>query len=184
MKKTILLLLTLTGILFASECKYEVEHLNVGWEAYKTPLKIGVGGTFDKVTLKTTDKTSKKLFLRASTLTIDTSSIDSKNKGRDAKLVKYFFAVQNVNKITAKVVSVSKKIITVDITMNGITKTIPMKRNSKDNIIVAKGHIDLADFNMLPSLTGITKACFNKHQGKTWQDVTIRFELQTRKHCD
>lgn len=183
MKKTILLLLVLATISFAGECKYEVKTLHVGWEAYKTPLKIGVGGTFDKVTLNATNKTSKKSFLETSTLTIDTSSINSKNKGRDAKLIKYFFAVQNADKITAKVISVTDKIININITMNGISKNIPMKYDGEDKI-KAKGYIDLADFNMLPSLAGINKACFAKHKGKTWQDVTIKFTLQTRKNCD
>ncbi|WP_457750171.1 YceI family protein [Sulfurimonas sp.] len=178
MKKTILLLLTLVTIAFAGECSYEAKKLNVTWEAYKTPLKIGVGGTFDKVAITTADKTSKKSFLATTTLTIDTSSIDSKNSGRDAKLVKYFFDVQNVNKITAKVLSVTDKIIKVAISMNGITKTVPMRLDNADTL-KAHGYIDLADFHMLPSLAGITKACFDKHQGKTWQDVEIKFELET-----
>ena len=68
--------------------------------------------------------------------------------------------------------------------MNGVTKTIPMKLDFDDDEIEAEGHIDLADFNMLPSLSSITKACYDLHKGKTWQDVEIKFELKTRKHCD
>jgi len=183
MKKTILLLLALATIVFAGECRYQAQQINVGWKAYKTPLKIGVGGIFDNVAINATDTSSKKSFLQTSTLTIDTASIDSKNSGRDAKLVKYFFAVQGVKNITAKVVSVSDKIINIAITMNEITKTIPMKLTATDKV-EAQGYIDLADFNMLPSLSGINKACFSKHKGKTWQDVAIKFELQTRKICD
>ncbi|ADN08705.1 YceI family protein [Sulfurimonas autotrophica] len=182
MKKVILILLTLATIVFANECRYDAKTLHVTWEAYKTPLKIGVGGTFDNISIKAADTKSEKSFLKTSTVIIDTSSINSKNKGRDAKLVKYFFAVQGVKNITAKVVSLSDKIINIDITMNGVTKNIPMKLNTSDKI-EAQGYIDLADFNMLPSLAGINKACFSKHKGKTWQDVTIKFELQTHKNC-
>lgn len=182
MKKIILLLLIFATVSFASECRYQVKKINVDWKAYKTPLKIGVGGTFDRVTLKAADKDSKKSFLESSTVIIDTSSINSKNSGRDAKLVKYFFDVQNVKKIIAKVISIERSIINIDITMNGITKTIPMKLNIGDTV-QAKGNIDLADFNMLPSLSSINKACFDLHKGKTWQDVEIRFNLQMQKKC-
>jgi len=183
MKKIILILLALATVAFAGECRYQAQQINVGWEAYKTPLKIGVGGTFDKVAIKAADTSSKKSFLQTSTLTIDTASINSKNRGRDAKLVKYFFAVQGVKNITAKVVAVSDKIINIDITMNGITKTVPMKLNATDKV-EAQGYIDLADFNMLASLAGINKACFSKHKGKTWQDVAIKFELEIHKDCN
>ena len=184
MKKIIFLLVTMTAVLFAGQCRYEVKQLKVEWKAYKTPLKIGVGGTFDKVAIEATDNSSEKSYLGTSTVTINTTSVDSKNSGRDAKLVKYFFGVQNVKSITAKVVSVENKLINVDITMNGITKTIPMKLDFDDNKVEAEGHIDLADFNMLPSLSSITKACYDLHKGKTWQDVEIKFELKTHKHCD
>jgi len=184
MKKIILLLVTITAVLFAGQCKYEAKQLDVKWEAYKTPLKIGVDGTFDKITIEATDKSSQKSYLKTATVTIDTSSVNSKNSARDAKLIKYFFAVQNIKQITAKVISVDRKIITVDITMNGITKTIPMKLDFDDDEIEAEGHIDLADFNMLPSLLSITKACYDLHKGKTWQDVEIEFELKTHKYCD
>ena len=184
MKRIIFLFLTMTAVLFAGQCRYEAKQLEVEWKAYKTPLKIGVGGTFDKVAIEATDKSSEKSYLETSTVTISTASIDSKNSGRDAKLVKYFFAVQNVKEIKAKVVSVERKLIKVDITMNGVTKTIPMELDYDDDEIEAEGHIDLADFNMLPSLSSITKACYDLHKGKTWQDVEIKFELKTRKYCD
>jgi len=174
MKKIAFLLLTMTALLFAQECRYEAKQLEVDWKAYKTPLKIGVGGTFDKVAIEATDKSSQKSYLQTSTVTINTASINSKNSGRDAKLVKYFFDVQNVKQIKVKVISVEKKLINVDITMNGITKSIPMKLEFDDEI-KAEGHIDLADFNMLPSLSSITKACYDLHKGKTWSDVSIGF---------
>ena len=184
MKKIILLLVTLTAVLFAGGCRYEAKQFEVEWKAYKTPLKVGVGGTFDKVAIEAKDKSSEKSYLETSTVTINTTSVNSKNSGRDAKLVKYFFNVQNVKQIKAKVVSVERTIINVDITMNGVTKTIPMKLDFDDDEIEAEGHIDLADFNMLPSLSSITKACYDLHKGKTWQDVEIKFELKTRKYCD
>ena len=182
MKKILLLLLTAT-VIFAGECKYEATNVAVNWTAYKTPLKIGVGGTFDNVSVKTTASATKEALVRSSSVLIDTSKINTKNPGRDAKLVKFFFDVQNVKTIQAKILSADDKIAKVSITMNHITKTVPMRIVYTDSAIEAKGNIDVADFNMLKSLSSLTKACFDKHQGKTWQDVEITFNIKTKKSC-
>jgi polyisoprenoid-binding protein YceI len=181
--KKILLSLLATSALFASQCTYDLKELKVEWKAYKTPLKIGVGGTFDKVSFSATDKSSTKALLASSTIVIDTASIDSKNSGRDAKLVNYFFETQGVKEITIKVLSVEHNRVNLAVTMNGITKTVPMKLDLERDEAEGEGYIDLADFKMLPSLSAITKACYDLHQGKTWQDVEIEFELKTKKEC-
>ena len=183
MKKILLLLLSASAI-FASQCNYDLKELSVSWKAYKTPLKIGVGGTFDDVSIKTTDKSSTKTFLESSTIVINTASVDSKNSGRDAKLVKYFFNTQGVKNIQVKVVSIKDKIITLAITMNGVTKDVPMKLDLEANEAEAKGYIDLADFKMIPSLKAINKSCYVLHKGKTWRDVEIDFAIKTKKDCD
>jgi len=182
MRKILLLILSASAI-FASQCNYNLRELQINWKAYKTPLKIGVGGTFDDVKIKTTDKSSTKTFLETSTIVINTASVDSKNSGRDAKLVQYFFNTQNVKSIKAKVVSIKDKIITVAISMNGITKNIPMKLDLEANEAEAKGYIDLADFKMIPSLKSINQSCYVLHKGKTWRDVTIDFTVKTEKTC-
>lgn len=42
---------------------------------------------------------------------IDTASVNSGNKGRDAKLVAKFFNVQNVKNIQAKIINVKKRYV-------------------------------------------------------------------------
>ena len=182
MKKTLLLLMT-TAFLYANECHYEMKNLDLEWEAYKTPLKIGVKGSFDNIIVNAQDKSSKKAFIKTTTLSINTASINSKNSGRDAKLVKFFFETQKVKEITIKSIALDNHILTLDITMNGITKQVPMKIEFDDEI-EAQGHIDLADFEMLPSLKTINKACYDLHKGKTWQDVEIEFEMKLKKVCN
>lgn len=182
MKALFLGLLT-TAILMAGECTYRVKDIDITWKAYKTPAKIGVGGTFDAIKLSAMpDKTPESL-LEGAKVIVDTQSVDSKNRGRDAKLVKFFFNVQGVKTITAEVKRLDKDTAYVDITMNGTTRTIPMKVAFDDDDIKAEGYIDLGDFGMLPSLESITKACYDLHQGKTWQDVEIAFEIKTLEKC-
>ena len=169
----------------APQCTWRVEDFEVDWTAYKTPFKIGVSGSFDTVKLHAKPAESEEDLLKNASVTIETTSVDSGNKGRDKNLVQAFFNVQGVDKIEAKTVDVDneKGIITLNITMNGITRRVPMHLKKGDEALIADGVIDLGDFDMLPSLHALTKACEKPHQGKTWQDVNLRFKLWLKKKC-
>ena len=171
----------LAGMLAAAAFGYEATGVDVEFKAFKTPLKIGVKGGFDKIALHSKEAGKLKDMLLGTSVTIDTASVDSKNPGRDKKLVHNFFEVQGVKNIQAKIVKVDTKVLTVAVTMNGKTLNVPMKYENEHNEIEAEGVIDLADFGMLPSLQAINKACYAKHQGKTWQDVDLEFELKYKK---
>lgn len=185
MKKTVLTGLLIASSLFA-ECSYQAEQANVTWKAFKTYEKIGVGGSFDHAVIQSKSADSIEKMLLSSTVAIDTSSVNSGNPGRDATLLHAFFMVQNINTITAKVALVFAKEgkVHVNISMNGVTKTIPMSYTVLgEEKIIAKGTIDLADFGMIPSLQSLNKACFDLHSGKTWQDVEIGFEIPLKTTC-
>ena len=156
---------------------YEANNVHVEFKAFKTPLKKGVKGTFDNIILHSHKAKNFNEALLETSVTIDTSSINSKNTQRDEKLVASFFDVQGVKKIEAKIIKVEKKILVVAITMNDKTLNIPFKYEKEFREVEAEGVIDLADFDMLPSLQSINKACYDLHQGKTWQDVELEFEL-------
>jgi polyisoprenoid-binding protein YceI len=161
--------------------------VTVDWIAYKTASKIGVSGTFDKVDYKSVAKNGKNFreILVGSSVSINSSSVNSKNTGRDVKLVKFFFKQMNSNIITAKITDIKadKKVkgktrigsVTLDITMNGVTKSVPMAYSFANGIFSAKGTIDIFDFSASKALSSINKACFDLHKGKTWNDVTIAF---------
>ena len=89
--------------------------------------------------------------------------------------------------IDATVVSVDGKEktgnVTVAITMNGVTRNVPMRYSATESEIVAEGYVDLADFSALAAVASINKACYELHQGKTWQDVAIRFTLPIKTQC-
>ena len=182
MKKIIIsgLLLAITAF---AQCTYQSDTAKVTWKAFKTYEKIGVAGSFNQITF--TPKTAQNLeeLLTGSRVLIDTKSVNSGNAGRDATLVASFFKIQNVTSIDAKIVSVKDAKALVQITMNEITKTIPMAYTVQEGKVVAKGTIDLGDFTMLSSLQAINKSCFDLHGGKTWQDVEIGFEIPTKSDC-
>jgi polyisoprenoid-binding protein YceI len=146
--------------------------ITVSWKAFKTPLKIGVGGKFDNI--KSSGDTLNQLKVE-----IDTLSVNSNNAGRDATLVKSFFEIQDVTKIYASVKSVTDSVLTVELFMNGVKRETPMKITEKDGeSLTALGFIDLADFGMIPSLRSINSACFDLHSGKTWQDIEIEVQIK------
>ena len=174
MKKTLLAMLFLAASLSA----LEIQHTTVKFTAFKTYAKKGVSGIFNKVAVKSIKANNVKSLLSNTIATIDTSSVNSGNKGRDIKLVNKFFAVQNVKNIKAILSNVQDKSLTATISMNGKTLAIPMSYTVKGNIINAKGTIDLTDFSMIPSLKSLNKACYVLHKGKTWRDVVIYFSIE------
>jgi polyisoprenoid-binding protein YceI len=189
MKKILLALSLLytTGYAAGGCLLTQPNKIDVTWKAYKTLGKIGVGGKFTSVNYTPTaleGKNFKELFV-GSKVVIDTRKIDSGNPDRDVKLVQFFFNKMSGGKIEGTIQTIKADpytkgkprtgIITVSITMNGKTLSIPMSYRYEKEQFDATGTIDLADFNALPALSSINKSCFELHKGKTWRDVTIGF---------
>lgn len=164
--------------------------IEVSWIGYKTPKKVGVGGAFDKVTYVSVATSGKNLhsILVGSSVVIDASSVNSKHEDRDAKLAQFFFGLMSDKNINAKIVSIQadKKIkdapktglVNVEITMNGVKKTTAMTYSFSDDVLEAKGSIDILDFSADKALAGINEACYDLHEGKTWSDVGIAFKTK------
>lgn len=168
---------------------------NVNFIAYKTAAKKGVGATFDDVVYTAAAKEGKNFreILVGSSVVINTKSVNSKNPARDEKLVKFFFEQMSSDKITAKIVDYKamkvergkpkKGTLFTKITMNGVTKKVPMRYVLKDGLLKADGVIDIFDFMASKALSSINKACFNLHKGKTWNDVSISFITKIKATC-
>ena len=174
MKKSLILFLMMSLAVFA----YDVTAVNVKFTAFKTPAKKGVSGGFDSVEIleKKPSKSIEEMLNRLS-VTISTKSVNSGNDARDKKLVESFFNVQANPVITAKIIKVETGSLLAEISMNNKTVQVPMAYETREDTVLAKGYIDLGDFDMLPSLASINKACYEMHEGKTWQDVEISFVL-------
>lgn len=181
-KKYLLGALLTSSALFA-QCSFDSQDIKVGWTAFKTYEKIGVNGGFDKVALQSASAVNLSEALVGTSVEIDTASVNSNHKDRDATLVQSFFEVQNTATIKAKILSVSEKSLDLQIEMNGVKRTIPFKYTKTQGEFKAEGVIDLNDFHMLLALGAINKACYDLHSGKTWQDVSLSFTLQLDKEC-
>lgn len=166
--------LLLSTSVYSACLETNAEKIEVKFEAYKMPLKIGVGAKLPGLSLD--KKASGKTWMEATkgrVLTIDASKVDSGDKGRDKKIAKFFFENK---KMTAVITNISekKKQLTMKVTMNGKTlKKVKMNYNYGYNTLEATGYVDVLDFGMAKQLKALNKACFAKHEGKTWSDVKI-----------
>jgi polyisoprenoid-binding protein YceI len=184
---TLLLLFSMTA--FADHhCELNKDSVKVSWTAYKTPLKVGVGGALDKVAIEGSTKADNfEKLVKGLTLNIGANikSVNTKNKARDIKIANFFFGtLEGGATLQAKGKSVvAGKKITIDLTMNGVTKEAQLKYSLKKGVLVAEGVIDVLDWAMSDELKAINKACFAKHEGKTWSDVAIKLEAKLSSDC-
>jgi len=192
MQKIVLSLILAFGLAQANCSFSQPTEVDVTWKAFKTPLKKGVGGHFKTVNFASDVKSAKALntLLVGSTVNIDVASVDSKNPGRDVKLLNAFFKKMAGPHIKAKIISLKRDkdarksgIVMTSVTMNGVTKEVPMRYAFNNGVLSANGVIDLIDFNASPALQSINKACFDLHQGKTWSDVNIGFTMKIAASC-
>ncbi|MBU1643012.1 YceI family protein [bacterium] len=192
MKRIALSLLLAFGLAQADCTFSQPGNVDVIWKAYKTPLKLGVGGHFSKVDYKAASSEAANLsaLLVGSTVSIDVASVDSKNKGRDEKLLNDFFK-QMAPGIMAKIVTVKRDetakqsgVLTAAVSMNGVTRDVPMTYSFSEDKLTANGVIDLSDFKAQNALKSINTACYDLHQGKTWSDVEVGFTMEIKSNCD
>ncbi len=194
MTKLLLSLATILSLSHATDTKptgcvlVQPSNISVNWKAYKTLAKIGVGGKFTAVTYTAhalKGKNFRELFV-GSKVSIDLTKVDTGNPARDETLVKHFFSVLKGKTIEGEIVDIKKTdkhekgkprtgVVSVKITMNEKTLTIPLAYVYSEGKFDAKGTIDLMDFASSDALASINKSCYDLHKGKTWSDVSIGF---------
>ena len=183
---TTIIILTTTSSLLAETCvQLKKDSIEVKWTAFKTPAKIGVSGKLKSVTLTGPSKgQSIQEILEKSSFSIatDKSSIDSKNPSRDAKIAKAFFSTLKKNgQITGRVskfLAKKKNQFIISLNLNGVTKKLPLTFKVNQLNLSAEGFIDVLDYSMAAQLAALNKACFAKHEGKTWSDVEVKLYAQ------
>ena len=191
MKKLLLLIslsISTSAMAAGNDCTYQIdsENVDIKWEAFKTPAKVGVGGQFKKVSINSKKKgKSISDIVNSAKIVIDASSVSTKNKGRDLKIAKFFFStMEGGSKIDVRTVETTRDKILISVTMNGQTRDVPLRYKELKENFEAEGVIDVLDFAMSDELAAITKACEQKHEGKTWSDVNIKISAKFKKMCN
>ena len=195
MKKIYVLSLILLIMVFVSSCKknekkevnqiektYSViaDSTKINWTAYKTTAKVPVNGKFAEITIENVKKDSTALgALNGLKFKIPVSSLITNDTIRDKKLIAYFFgAMKNSSVITGTVHINNENASTVDLTLNGITRELPIAHIVADNKVTIIGNMELDNWQAKAALEALNLVCKDLHTGddgitKTWSDVKI-----------
>ncbi len=168
-----------TAVTTAAEQKSDLDY-TLEWTAFKTPEKVGVKGTFDKIELTgvKADATTLIESLIGAQFTVETPTVNSKDPLRDDKLKAGFFAKMAGN-ITGSFVAFNDGKATVKLVMNGVSKEKTFTYEATETSVKIKGSIDMiTDFNANAAFDSIHELCKDLHSGKTWTDVDIAVEIK------
>lgn len=183
--KPLILLSLLLSFIHVDACELSGAPV-VQWRAFKTPAKAGVLGTFTAIQRKTKKNEAKDLgsLLTGQKIEINSHKISTGNEGRDENIVDNFFKKLDAPVIKGTITKVDqkKKLLTLDITISGVKKSVPMKYDIEKGTLKGLGHIDVLDFSLNSALKSINEACFTMHEGKTWSHVEILL-AQKIKSC-
>lgn len=170
----------------AESCHFTLSSSSVEWTAYKTPKKVGVKGSFNKLEIKTKKDQSDsiEMAIQGARFMADSASVNTENPDRDQKIVNSFFIKKNkAVEISGNVKSVKKDKVEVEFNINGNKKVIPMNLAIQGTNATLTGSIDVMDFLMGENLAALTKACYDLHEGKTWSTVDLSLAAQFTKNC-
>ncbi|PIF04893.1 MAG: hypothetical protein CSA86_00140 [Arcobacter sp.] len=179
MRKVILSSILAVGLISGLNA-YELDgDLGIKWTGFKTAKKVGVSGTFKDVKLDIQKADKLADFLKSAKVEIDTMKINSKLPMRDKNITSTIFSLASAKTVkgTISKVDEAKKELTLDVTMNGVTKQIPMTYTLSGGKIVAKGTLEILDFKLKSSFEAFAKKCRGFHAGKTFSDVDVEFTL-------
>ena len=181
----IALALFVPGQILAQDCSFQTkkEDIQIEWTAFKEPTKVGVAGTFKELGLEKELLSSNSIagIFEGVKFAIPTSTVFTKDSGRDAKIAQFFF--RNVKEIKGSVLESGESSMVVGIEMNGVKKEVPLTVVATESSLEATGYIDVLDFSMNKHLAALNKACYELHKGKTWSDVGLKLTAKISKVC-
>ena len=161
--------------------------ISVGWTAYKFTDKVGVPGTFDKISFsnKNASGSIEKLLNKAQ-LSIQTASVNSNNTIRDPKINTFFFKTFNTPEITGTILSAKEGEGIVKLNMNRTNRETPFTYSIENDTIQLFTNLDLSHWNGGEAITSLNTECYDVHKGadgisKLWPVVDVIIKLPVRK---
>lgn len=163
----------------------DIENSTVNWTAYKTTDKVAVKGTFKEVNIKNMKSDSNaKSAINGLIFDIPVTSIYSKDTIRDAKLIKFLFgSMNNTTNLKGQIQLDDEEGDFIVLTMNGLTKNLPISYDIKDEFMDIHAVMDLNTWEAKAALIVLNEACLELHTGqdgisKTWEEVSINAKLK------
>ncbi|ALJ05202.1 hypothetical protein APS56_08730 [Pseudalgibacter alginicilyticus] len=166
------------------------EATSVEWTAYKTTEKLPVGGEFKILKFENKEGATPQEALNNLNFSIPISSLftnDATNT-RDAKIMESFFGAMLDTEFLKGTINLKDSAYSATITMNGVTKDLPLKVSiTEERRVSMTGTMLLKDWDALEALESLNKACFDLHKGpdgvsKTWDEVAINVNTYLREN--
>jgi hypothetical protein len=158
------------------------------WTAYKTSDKVPVKGTFKEIRVVSSNGGDNAAgALSDLGFEIPVRSIFTNDSIRDGKLQKFFFAVmENSMTLKGKFNVETETSGKLEISMNGLSKTLPFDYKVEQDTIHVNATMDLNDWGAQAALESLNEACKVLHTGsdgvsKTWNDVALNAKILTVK---
>ena len=174
---------------------YVSDSTSINWTAFKTTDRVGVNGSFKKVTVNVADSAySIKEVIESVTFDVDINTIFTNNPERDETLKKFFFAsLEDDGEIYGKIKIVEGDNLsgggTVKIKMNNVSRDIGFEYEVIGNNILLRTRINLDSFNGQKAIETLNIQCGDLHKGadgvsKMWSDITIEVKAELNKECE
>ncbi|KUO68331.1 MAG: hypothetical protein APF83_10415 [Lutibacter sp. BRH_c52] len=195
MKKIYVFPLLLMTMMFFSSCKkyikseaasekktYSIltDSTSINWTAYKTTAKVPVKGQFSELIVENLKKDTTAVgALNGLKFKIPINSLFTNDTLRDGKLKKFFFgSMKNSAFIKGTLNMNNENTSTVELTMNGITRELPIAYIVTNNKVTIVGNMELDNWQAKVALEALNVVCKDLHTGddgisKTWSDVKI-----------
>jgi hypothetical protein len=166
------------------------EATSVKWTAYKTTEKVPVGGEFKILKFEPKTGATPEEALNNLSFSIPVSSVftnDATNT-RDAKIKESFFGAMLDTELLTGTIKYVDGAYSASITMNGVTKDLPLEvKITEERRVAMTGIMNLKDWDALGALESLNKVCFDLHKGadgvsKTWEDVAIEVNTYLREN--
>lgn len=175
------------------KCFYSLnqDSYELNFVAYKTTEKKPVGGTFNEVSWTAGEAEDMEGAITSIEFEINTSSVETNDEGRNAKIAEHFFGTINTPTITGKVKSIDPDAgsAVVTIMMNGISFDVDGEFGMDGENFDFKADIDVQKWNGIVGIEALNKVCEDLHKGDDgvsvlWQNVDISFAGSLNKDCE
>ena len=160
------------------------------WTAYKTSAKVGVPGTFNEITVTSEASENAMEVIESIEFSMNTSTVESTNPERDAKIAESFFGTINTPEITGKVTGVNEEtgMATIMIMMNGIAFEIEGDYTMEDEKFSYSSTIDVSSWNGMAGIDALNEVCSLLHTGdddvsKLWSEIGLSFTTTLVSDC-
>lgn len=175
------------------KCFYSLntDSYELKFTAYKTTARVPVGGTFNEVTFTAGESEDMEGAITSIAFEINTSSVETNDESRNAKISEHFFQTINTPTITGNVKSIDAEAGSAVVTfaMNGMSVDVPGSFTMEGENFTFEAEINVGKWNALSGIEALNTVCEDLHTGedgvsKLWDVVNVSFSGSLNKDCE